>query len=31
MRQKFNRTTDQHGMRTYIGSDGDWHLKPTAA
>ncbi len=31
VRAKFNRTSEKYGMRTYIGSDGDWHLKPVAA
>lgn len=31
VRQKFNQTSEKYGMRTYIGSDGDWHLKPVAA
>lgn len=28
VRKKFNATSEKYGMRTYIGSDGDWHLKP---
>jgi len=28
VRQKFNRASEKYGMRTYIGSDGDWHLHP---
>lgn len=31
VRLKFNATSEKYGMRTYIGSDGDWHLKPEAA
>jgi NTP pyrophosphatase (non-canonical NTP hydrolase) len=31
VRAKFNATSQQHGMRTYIGDDGDWHLHPVAA
>lgn len=27
---KFNATSEKYGMRTYIGGDGDWHLKPEA-
>lgn len=27
-RQKFNKTSQKYGMRTYIGTDGDWHLHP---
>lgn len=27
VREKFNATSAKYGMRTYIGSDGDWHLK----
>lgn len=30
-RAKFNATSEKYGMRTYIGGDGDWHLKPEAA
>jgi len=30
-RRKFNATSEKYGMRTYIGTDGDWHLKPVAA
>lgn len=30
VRGKFNATSEKYGMRTYIGSDGDWHLKPAA-
>lgn len=30
VRAKFNATSEKYGMRTYIGSDGDWHLKPAA-
>ena len=30
VREKFNATSEKYGMRTYIGSDGDWHLKPAA-
>lgn len=26
---KFNATSIKYGMRTYIGDDGDWHLKST--
>jgi NTP pyrophosphatase (non-canonical NTP hydrolase) len=29
-RAKFNGTSEKYGMRTYIGSDGDWHLYPEA-
>lgn len=29
-RNKFNLTSKKYGMRTYIGSDGDWHLSPEA-
>jgi len=25
--EKFNRTSEKYGMRTYLGSDGDWHLR----
>lgn len=28
VRSKFNATSEKYGMRTYIGTDGDWHLKP---
>jgi NTP pyrophosphatase (non-canonical NTP hydrolase) len=28
VRRKFNATSEKYGMRTYIGSDGDWHLHP---
>jgi NTP pyrophosphatase (non-canonical NTP hydrolase) len=28
VRDKFNATSEKYGLRTYIGSDGDWHLKP---
>lgn len=28
--RKFNMTSEKYGMRTYIGTDGDWHLKPAA-
>jgi NTP pyrophosphatase (non-canonical NTP hydrolase) len=31
VRNKFNATSEKYEMRTYIGSDGDWHLKPVAA
>ena len=31
VRAKFNRTSEKYGMRTYIGTDGDWHLRPDAA
>ena len=24
---KFNATSAKYGMRTYVGSDGDWHLR----
>lgn len=24
---KFNGTSEKYGMRTYIGGDGDWHLR----
>lgn len=27
VRAKFNATSEKYGMRTYIGTDGDWHLK----
>lgn len=27
VREKFNETSEKHGLRTYIGDDGDWHLK----
>lgn len=30
VRSKFNQTSEKYGMRTYIGTDGDWHLKPAA-
>jgi NTP pyrophosphatase (non-canonical NTP hydrolase) len=30
VRRKFNATSEKYGMRTYIGGDGDWHLKPEA-
>jgi len=30
VRRKFNATSEKYGMRTYIGSDGDWHLKDAA-
>lgn len=30
VRAKFNQTSEKYGMRTYIGTDGDWHLKPAA-
>lgn len=30
VRAKFNATSEKYGMRTYIGCDGDWHLKPVA-
>jgi len=29
VRRKFNMTSEKYGMRTYIGTDGDWHLKST--
>lgn len=28
---KFNATSIKYGMRTYIGDDGDWHLKSLKA
>ena len=31
VRAKFNATSMKYGLRTYIGSDGDWHLKPATA
>jgi len=31
VREKFNATSAKYSLRTYIGSDGDWHLKPVAA
>lgn len=31
VRAKFNCTSEKYGMRTYIGTDGDWHLRPDAA
>jgi len=27
-RRKFNKTSKKYAMRTYIGTDGDWHLHP---
>lgn len=30
VREKFNATSVKYNLRTYIGSDGDWHLKPAA-
>lgn len=30
VRAKFNATSEKYGMRTYIGTDGDWHLKTAA-
>lgn len=28
VKSKFNAVTVENNLRTYIGDDGDWHLKP---
>jgi NTP pyrophosphatase (non-canonical NTP hydrolase) len=30
VRSAFNKTTEEHGMRTYLGQN-DWHMKPEPA